>query len=227
MSFHSIAERRIQIAPVPPAPIPAPHELIVPGSLFSAVELAALYSDGVLQRVFGSGYLPAGVSETAEHRALAMSLEIPAGLLHKLILGRFSAAWVYGCAAKPPRVTALIDHKRRAGSLPPFSTLQIHEVTLGRFDVVQLARIRITSVLRTAVDLAFQRRPTAEGWPNPATVLWQISEQRSLGCPLSLVRDAVQALPRVPHKNRALTRITELMGQGPPSDRGLPASEPA
>ncbi|MDN5670031.1 MAG: hypothetical protein L0G87_16725 [Renibacterium salmoninarum] len=198
--------------PIPPAP----HELIVPGRLFADVELAALHADGVLQRVYGSGYLPAGTAETAEHRALAMSLEIPAGLVHKVILGRFSAAWVYGCAAKPPRVTALLDHKRRAGSLPPFSALQIHEVTLGRFDVVQLARIRITSVLRTAVDLAFQRTPSSADWPDPAAVLWQISERRKLGCPLALVRNAVQSLPRVPHKNRALARISELMEHGPP-----------
>lgn len=208
-----------------PTSWPAPHELLVPGSLFHEVELAALHSDGVLQRVFGSGYLPAGMAQTAEHRALAMSLEIPAGLLHKLILGRFSAAWVYGCSAKPPRVTALLDHKRRAGSLPPFSALQIHEVTLGRFDVVQLARIRITSVLRTAVDLAFQRPPTAEGWPDPATVLWQISTQASLGCPLSLVREAIKALPRAPHKHRALDRIATLAEQGPPDIDGATVEE--
>lgn len=198
----------------PPA-IPGPNDLIVPGRLFSHAELGAMHADGILKRVFGSGYLPAAAAETAEHRALAMSLEIPAGLLHKLILGRFSAAWVYGCAEQPPRVTALIDHKRRAGSLPPFHSLQVHEVTLGRFDVTSVARIRITSVLRTTVDLAFQRSPTVPGWPDPAMVLWQMTQQKSLGCPLALVRNAVAALPRVPYKHRALARLETLEQNGP------------
>lgn len=197
-------------------PVAGPADLLAPGQMFSNIELRAMEIDGVLDRVFGSGYLPRGSKQHAEHRAIAMSLEIPANLVHRVILGRFSAAWVYGCGERPSRVTALIDHKRRAGALPPFSSLQVHEVTLGRFDVAQLAGIRITTVLRTAVDLAFQQAFAAPGWPDPVAILWLMTQKAELGCPLALVHQAIETLPRVPHKQRALARVKNLIQNGHP-----------
>lgn len=139
-----------------------------------------------------------------------MSLQIPANLEGKLILGRYSAAWIYGIGFAPPRVTALIDHKRRAGALPPFNSLQVHEVTLGRFDTVFKAGVRVTTPLRTAVDLAFQPRPSSEEWPDPVAVLAELCADSSLSCPLPLVRRAVESMIRVPHRFKALERLSAL-----------------
>lgn len=184
--------------------------LLSPGRLFSATELQAMARDKVIQRIFGSCYLPAGKTILPEHRAVAMSLYFPANLIDRLILGRFSAAWVHGCTIAPPRVTALMDHRRRAGMLPPFTQLQVHEVTLGKFDVVERAGVRVTSVLRTAVDLAFQARPTRQGWPDPAELLDQLCGTVEFACPASLVTRAIESLGRVPYKQKALKRVQSL-----------------
>ncbi|WP_045073956.1 hypothetical protein [Psychromicrobium lacuslunae] len=184
--------------------------LLSPGRLFSATELQAMARDRVLQRIFGACYLPSGRQVLPEHRAVAMSLYFPAQLIDRLILGRFSAAWVHGCTPPPPRVTALLDHRRRAGMLPPFTQLQVHEVTLGRFDVVDRAGVRVTSVLRTAVDLAFQPRPTRLGWPDPVEVLAQLCTSSELACPTTLVLRAIESLGRVPYKQKAISRVSKL-----------------
>ncbi|WP_394937769.1 hypothetical protein [Psychromicrobium sp. YIM B11713] len=184
--------------------------LLAPGRLFSWAELQGMARDGVLQRVFGACYLPAGALVQAEHRAVAMSLHFPPNMVSRLVLGRFSAAWVHGSTFMPPRVTALIDHRRRAGMLPPFSQLQVHEVRLGRFDVIERSGVRVTSALRTAVDLAFQGRPSVPGWADPVEILGQLCENPELACPASLVRRAIECMGQVPYKHKALKRVDSL-----------------
>ncbi len=167
--------------------------------------------DGVIRRVAGDCYLPMDVPTSTEHRAIALGLAFPARLQDRLIIGRLSAAWVYTGQHLPPRITALIDHRRRSGALPPFSALHIHEVTLGSHDIRRISGVRVTTPLRTAVDLAFMLPSTVGGWPDPEAVLWELCRQPGLRCPLPLVREAVAALSRAPHRLRALNRVDRLL----------------
>lgn len=179
-----------------------------PGRLFSAVELSQLAREGAIEHLFGNAYSLSGFECEARHRALAMSLSLPANLSHRLILGRLSAAWVYTGVYRPPRVTGLLDHRRRSGSLPAFSQVGVHEVAIGRFDVSILSNIRVTTPLRTAVDLLFIRQ-VPEGWPNPLLALKAlINAEPSLNP--RLIAAAIQARPRAPYKKQALARLSAL-----------------
>lgn len=199
---------------------PQPSDVIAPGKRFHYCELQVLQREGVLRQLYGSAFLPCDVRERPEHRAVAMSLSLPANLRSRLLLGRLSSAWVYTGAACPPRVTALLDHRRRSGSLPPFSQLQVHEVRLGKFDEWRLGTVRLTSPLRTAVDLLFQPEGPPD-WPSAEQALREMLARPELGVTLSVLRQALATRPRAPFRRRAEDRLDQL--SQPPTTMAHPS----
>ncbi|MDQ6752608.1 MAG: hypothetical protein M3017_04135 [Actinomycetota bacterium] len=198
---------------IPPAPSTAargqeaPDEtLLSPGRSFSRTELRAMSLDGVLAPVFADAYTQASLPHTPALRARAVALALPANLADRAVIGRLSAAWIYGCSAAPARISLLIDVGHRVAALRPWSGCILHEVSLGRFDAVSLAGTPVTTPLRTAVDLALHL--DAESC---LPALRAISRDASLGCPLGLIRQALKAGHRIPHKGAALERIRALM----------------
>lgn len=180
--------------------------VLSPGRSFSRAELRAMSLDGVLAPVYGDAYTPAACQHTPALRARAAALAMPAQLADRAVIGRLSAAWIYGCAAAPARISLLIDNGHRVRALRPWSGCVLHEVSLGRFDVVRLAGTPVTTALRTAVDLALH---VDERQCLPA--LRAISRDAALNCPLGLIRQALEGSPRVPRKGAALERIRTLL----------------
>ncbi|XTR52597.1 hypothetical protein ACOM2C_04240 [Pseudarthrobacter sp. So.54] len=138
----------------PPAFPQGPPELYSPGALFSWPELQALALDGVLVQLYQRGYLPPGTSPTPRLRARAAAILVSPAIRQRVVAGRMTAAWIYGCAAEPDRLALLIDANRRISSLRSTRGCTFHEVRLGPFDVVSLGGLLVTSPLRTCVDLA-------------------------------------------------------------------------
>ncbi|MDQ0850093.1 hypothetical protein QFZ65_002031 [Arthrobacter sp. B3I9] len=197
--------------PDPAAPVSLPAELYSPGRLFSWPELQAMASDGVLTQLYQRGYLPPGARSTPHLRARALGTMIPPTIRQRVVAGRLTAAWVYGCAQEPDRLALLVDANRRISSLRSTRGCTFHEVRLGALDVVSLGGLMVSSPLRTALDIALHVE-TDRALP----VLAALLERSELGVRLRLLRLAVEATPRVPHKKAALERLDALEAARPP-----------
>ncbi len=94
-----------------------PAEMVLsPGRNFTRAELRAMKLDGVLAAVFADAYTPATVPHAPALRARALALALPPNLVDRAVIGRLSAAWIYGCAPAPARISLLVDVGHRVGS---------------------------------------------------------------------------------------------------------------
>ncbi|WP_240720790.1 type IV toxin-antitoxin system AbiEi family antitoxin [Pseudarthrobacter sp. NamE2] len=202
----------------PPAP-PAGHdslsgsqvapprfpELYAPGMPFAGPELQSLASDGLLVRLNQHGYTLPGVLASPQLRARAAAGAVPAAVRQRVVAGRMTAAWIYGCAAEPDRLALLVDTKRRVSSLRNTRGCSLHEVKLGPFDVVSLGGLMVSSPLRTALDIALHV-DTESAVPTLAGLLARPQNDVRL----RLLVLAIEASPRVPHKKAALEKLARL-----------------
>lgn len=176
------------------------------GGDFSSVELQAMAADGLLQRVYAHTYVRWDITPDPVCRALAAANCLTERLAARAMLGRLTAAWIYGCAPAPQQLQLLIDHGRRTTALAPFSAAVLHEVRLGPEDGMDIAGIQVTTPLRTAMDLA------RHGPPEPSVrALLAITADPVLRCPLGYVRSAVEAAVRLPGKSVALRRLDAVL----------------
>jgi hypothetical protein len=183
-------------------------ELYSPGALFSWPELQAMAADGVLTQLYQRGYLPPGSHASPQLRARAASLVVAPAIRQRVVAGRMTAAWIYGCATEPDRLALLVDANRRISSLRSVRGCTFHEVRLGPFDVVSMGGLLVSSPLRTAVDVAMH--VDAE---RAVPALRALLARPELGVRLRLLRLAVEASPRVPHKRAALAKLAALAAE--------------
>ncbi|WP_457950282.1 hypothetical protein ACTAQI_06715 [Pseudarthrobacter sp. alpha12b] len=180
-------------------------ELYAPGLPFAGPELQSLAADGLLARFHQHGYTLPGLPASPQLRAKAAAGAVPAAIRQRVVAGRLTAAWIYGCAAEPDRLALLVDAKRRVSSLRNTRGCTLHEVKLGPFDVISLGGLMVSSPLRTALDIALHVEPE-RAVPALAALLARPQQDVRLGL---LVR-AIEATPRVPHKRAALEKLAQL-----------------
>jgi hypothetical protein len=189
-----------------------PTTILTPGRPFTHRELQAMANDGVLRRLVADSYAPAPVKPTAELRAAALAAAFDPKLRGRTVVGRLSAAWIYGCAPEPSVPVLLVPAPRRLSGARKVRGVLVHEVSLGDFDVVDLGPLSVTSPLRTAVDVAMHSEPPLAG-----LTLRRLLGREGLGLTVSLVSRAVESLPRQPRKQRArdlLARMGHERGLG-------------
>ncbi len=139
--------RSVHSAPGPPGPGREHCELYSPGALFSWPELQAMAADGVLTQLYQRGYLPPGVPASPQLRARAASLAVAPAIRQRVVAGRMTAAWIYGCAAEPDRLGAARGHQpahfqpevRARLHLPRSPARAVRRRQHGRADGVQPA----------------------------------------------------------------------------------------
>lgn len=165
-------------------------------------------ADGVLTPLFHKSFMAPGVVPTPRLRARAMAVAVPQHIRQKVVAGRMTAAWIYGCAEPPDRLALLVDARHRVSSLRSTRGCTLHEVRLGNFDVMSLGGLLVTSPLRTALDIALN---VDERRALPA--LRQLLARKELGVRLRLVLLAVETAPRVPHKRAALAKLAVLAAE--------------
>lgn len=195
----------------------APHlvepviaELYSPSRIFTWNELQGMALDGILLPLYGKSYASPGVAVTHRLRARAAALTVPERIRTKVVAGRLTAAWIYGCAKPPEHLSLLVDAKHRISSLRGSTPCSLHEVRLGQLDVVSLGGMLVSSPLRTAADIALHVE-TDRALP----ALRRLLNRRELGIRLRLLILAVEASPRVPHKKRALATLGQLAAAEP------------
>ena len=113
------------------------------------VELLALCLDGHLYRV-GDAFAPVDTPDGPELRARAFSVSAP----DWAVADRGSAAWIHGSRSSPPVLPQLRLPANRRGGVPATGAMDVSHRSLGPGDTVSIDGVRVTSPLRTAVDLA-------------------------------------------------------------------------
>lgn len=171
-------------------------------------ELHALRLDGqltALDECFIPVDQPAGLVERA--RSLTLYCD------GRLIVEQHSAAWVWGALSQPPtRHELCASIGARSRSVHP-RRLLVREVIIGKADYVDIAGVRVTTPLRTAVDLArFADEFDLE------------MVKRLLADAGLTVQDCIEELTtrrNLPRKKIALTRLSSTAGRAaaphPPS----------
>ncbi|WP_285246178.1 type IV toxin-antitoxin system AbiEi family antitoxin [Pseudarthrobacter sp. efr-133-R2A-89] len=180
-------------------------ELYAPGAPFAAPELQSLAADGLLARLHQHGYTLPGMPASPKLRARAAAAVVPAAVRQRVVAGRMTAAWIFGCAAEPDRLALLVDTKRRVSSLRNTRGCTLHEVKLGPLDVISLGGLMVSTPLRTALDIALHVEAERA---LPALTALLARPQQDVG--LRLLVRAIEATPRVPHKRAALEKLALL-----------------
>lgn len=111
-------------------------------------ELASARLDGELFGLAGS-WCPIDALDAPATRAGAIVPTAP----RRAVAERMTAAWIYGLAPEPAEHQFCVDVTARIGT-PPGTGVRLREVRIAADDIVLLARLPVTSPLRTAVDLA-------------------------------------------------------------------------
>jgi hypothetical protein len=125
-----------------------PYAPLRAGTTQRAEVLEAMRREGLLVHVVGGVYLPADVAGSALARATALAQLVPAGG----VVGMVTAAWLRGAPVGPEPVDVLVPHA--AGPRPVVAGVREHRTTIPRGDVTTLAGLRLTTLARTAADLA-------------------------------------------------------------------------
>lgn len=184
---------------------PVHTRILTPGGEFTVAELSAMALDGVLVNVFGQAFRAVADAESTAIRAAALSHQIPATLADRAALARLCAAWVYGCAPPPARISLVISSAHRGTVLPSRSGCVLHEVRLETYDVERRGGALLTTAVRTAVDVAIHERPETA-----VAVLDAMASRTELNCPLGRISSALAAAVHIPGK-RAAQQLVEAM----------------
>lgn len=126
----------------------SPHTPLRAGTSERVAVLEAMRHEGLLVHVVGGVYLPVDVVGSALARATALTHVVPVGG----VVGLLTAAWLYGAPADPEPVDVLVPHT--AGPRPVVAGVWEHRTTIPAADVTTLAGLRMTTLARTAADLA-------------------------------------------------------------------------
>jgi hypothetical protein len=166
---------------------------------FSEAELSALVLDGSLYRV-GDCFSVIDQLPSPALRALSLALVLP----RRLIAERMSAAWVWGALLDPPASHQMCVNIRSRVRPPGARRLIVREVVIADDETEEFGDIRVTTPLRTIIDLA---RSTIEfGEPESSAIaeLMRIS-----GLDVARCAASIDTRRNLPNKKIALARIEQ------------------
>jgi hypothetical protein len=166
-------------------------------SAFPLAELCAARLDGQLYRV-GDLFATIDTADSSELRAEAFAAVSPSSV----IADRGTSSWIHGARASPPTsLQVCVDHTRRGAAVGTIG-LDVRQCALARGDIIRLGRARVTSPLRTAVDLL-----RAERRFNPVVALEVSALLRVAGASAADCRDRIRRHLHSPGTRRALVRL--------------------
>ncbi|PRY70357.1 transcriptional regulator with AbiEi antitoxin domain of type IV toxin-antitoxin system [Glaciihabitans tibetensis] len=164
---------------------------------FSEAELCALVLDGTLYRV-GDCFCVIDEHPSAALRARSLALVLP----DRLIAERHTAAWVWGALPDPPASHHVCVDIRSRVRPPGSRRLIVREVVISDAETVEFAGIRVTTPLRTAIDLARSVGDFVDADITVVAWLMRIGQLTVDGCAA-----AMDTRRNLPNKKLALTRL--------------------
>jgi hypothetical protein len=144
----------------------------------------------------GNGLIAADEPDGPDQRAASVAAD---ARRHGLVLGGWTAAWVHGGT---DRLRRPLDLQTDSDGGPRTKLLRIRQVAFGARDVLVLRGVRVTTPLRTAVDLARLELELPEEALGAVAHLVRLS-----GLTWVQAVAAVAATPGAPGKQRALSRF--------------------
>jgi hypothetical protein len=165
-------------------------------------ELYAARLDGELWPL-GAGFVPVDEPDSAELRARSLAVDLPPRLIAELS----TAAWVWGAIPFPPlplELCAAATARRRAVGVARW---RVREVVFGDAEVVPLGGIRVTTPLRTAVDLLRTDDAFSEQARRAVAALVTRDGADPAAC-----RTHLLGRRNLPQRRRALRRLAEVTG---------------
>jgi len=169
--------------------------------------------DGVLLAVTDGVAVTGPRPPGRDDRARAVATALP----RHGVVGRDSAAWVHSGRRPPSRTCVLVPVGIRRPD--PRPDRWCAETTFGDDDVVLLDGVPVTSLVRTAVDVA--------RWYDGTTGAGLLADLVGAGLDLAAVRRRLVALAGRPHVRRALDTVDAAVRRsesGPPTTAGLSAA---
>jgi len=154
---------------------------------------AGMLRDGVLLAVTDGVAVTGPRPPDRDDRARAVSSALP----RHGVVGRDSAAWVHSGRRTPARTCVLVPVGVRRPE--PRADRWCAETTFDDDDVVVLDGVPVTSLERTAVDVA--------RWYDPDTAVALLADLTTAGLDLTAVRRRLMALAGRPHVRRALGSV--------------------
>lgn len=178
--------------------------IYLPGERLSVAELSAARLDGDVVEI-GEGYMPADAIESTATRAA--SLRSICG--SRLVVGLWSAAWVYGALPDPPsRHSVMRGAAHRVGNLIDRRAI-FHDVGVEEQDVADVEGVLVTSPLRTVIDVA-RRIREPEHRERATSVVVALIEAGLVDPREAITRmDTVKRLPGSKHARREIAAHLE------------------
>ncbi|HEV7186102.1 MAG TPA: hypothetical protein VGN33_16550 [Leifsonia sp.] len=169
-------------------------------SVLPLAELHAARLDGHLYRV-GDAFVTIDTPDSAELRAAAFRLVAPKAA----VADRLTASWIHGARAGPPApLHVCVDSAHRVSGRS-LQGLDVRQSILSRGDIVLLGDAKVTSPLRTVVDLL---RSVDRFTPAAAVELRGLLALA--GADVFDCRERLQRHDRIPGTRRALERLSAL-----------------
>jgi hypothetical protein len=161
-------------------------------------ELQAARLDGELFPLAGA-FCPVDELEGPRHRAHAVLGRRSPRLIPEL----GTAAWIWGAAPEPENLEFAVTPDARA-RLSPDQRVTVREIVFGPGDLIDLDGVRVTTAVRTAVDLArFQHPFTPETVARLAAVV---------GFALTDCLALLDSRSGIPSKKRAVRNLAAALG---------------
>lgn len=186
-----------------------------PGHPFSTTELAAMASDGILNKILLDAHVPVGTAMTRTAKLHVLRAVVPLHLQRRGVLGRLGAAWFYDCADVPDPLPILVAKEARTTTTLPRG-FSLHQTAFSAFDRISHEDLFVTSPLRTTVDVALHV-PGADG----TRALHWLMASPHLHCPPELVLAALDAVGKKPGRRQAVARVRKV---GRAVERGYEAT---
>jgi hypothetical protein len=144
----------------------------------------------------GDGIIAADEPDGPDQRAASVAVD---ARRYALVLGGWTAAWVHGAT---DRLRRPVDLQTDSDGGVRTKLLPVRQVAFGPRDVLELGGVRVTSPLRTALDLARLEVPLTD---EAASVIAHLVRSSGLSWPQAVA--AVAATPTAAGKVRALDRF--------------------
>ncbi|MGK4064674.1 hypothetical protein AB0Y14_01215 [Rothia sp. HC945] len=209
MHQHHSADRACRLDPVSRTAahyrdLGSPPSLVIAGLHLTEAEALLLTARGLLVPHVNSVY--GSTPPCPESRATAAALHLRPLSRQRAILHRLTAAWIYGCAP-PPALLECTAFGPSGLTLDPVESAFVRHryTTYTTYEALRIGPLRVTTPLRTCVDLAaFGQDKHGD------TALATLLRAPGLGCAPETVCAALEAVPRLAFRKRAVRRVHAL-----------------
>ena len=163
-------------------------------------------------------FCPIDEVDQNRHRAASLALLVPP----RLIAEQHSAAWIHGAVPFAPQRHELCTDTTARQRPTSLSRFAIREVVIDPADIVLISRLRVTTPLRTVLDLARFSTPFDDEEIRIVRELLSLAQLDFAQCLEVLARRH-----KLPGKRRALERLKSAAESGVPATLSESAERPS